>query len=91
MVASQVGYFLAQSVRINDVTIKQDLMLNTAKTLLGPLKPPCREKPPLNSRDEEINFFNIDRIICVSCIFESWAIYRRYLGFYDLISFKIVE
>ena len=37
MVASQVGYFLAQSVRINDVTIKQDLMLDTANTLLGPL------------------------------------------------------
>ena len=37
MVASQVGYFLAQSVRINDVKIKQDLMLDTANTLLGPL------------------------------------------------------
>ena len=71
MVASQVCKFLAYCARINDVTIKQDLMLNTAKTLLGPLKPPCREKPPLNSRDEEINFFNIDRIICISCTFES--------------------
>ena len=37
MVASQVGYFLAQSVRINDVTIKQELMLDAANTLLGPL------------------------------------------------------
>ena len=37
MVASQVGYFLAQSVRIYDVAIKQDLMLDTEITLLGPL------------------------------------------------------
>ena len=37
MVASQVGYFLAQSVRINDLIIKQDLMLDTENTLLGPL------------------------------------------------------
>ena len=37
MVASQVGYFLAQNVRINDVTIKQDLIPDTANTLLGPL------------------------------------------------------
>ena len=71
MVASLVCNFLAYCARINDVTIKQDLMLNTAKTSLGPLKPPCREKPPLNSRDEDINFFNIYRIICVSYIFES--------------------
>ena len=37
MVATQLSYFLAQSVRINDVTIKQDLMLDTENTLLGPL------------------------------------------------------
>ena len=37
MIASKVGYFLAQSVWISDVTIKQDLMLDTENTLLGPL------------------------------------------------------
>ena len=33
----------------------------------------------------------MDKIICVSCIFELWAIYRRYLRYSDLRSFKIIE
>ena len=39
--------FLAQTVRIYYVAIKQDLMLDTANTMLGPLQPTLREKPPL--------------------------------------------
>ena len=37
MVASQVGNFLASIVRINDVVIKQYLMIDNANTFLGPL------------------------------------------------------